>query len=738
MLAAAGHCQQAQRSPQIGYVYPAGASRGSTTEVVVGGQVLMGVNAVYVSGEGIRAEVVGHKRPLNVGEVNRIRQRLEDARKKLDPAAGDAPLRPRDILNLRALAKEAGITDEQLRALDEFRRMRSDPKRQPNPQIEEQVTLKVVVDAGAQPGMREIRLGAPIGLTNPLRFFVGELPEIVEVEPNETLPDTAIGEKLPVVINGQITPGDVDRFTFRARKGTNLVASVMARQIMPYLADAVPGWFQAVVSLRDKDGREIAYDDDFQFRPDPVLTARIPADGEYTLEVRDSIYRGREDFVYRVTLGEVPFVTGVFPLGVRRGTRVSGEVRGWNLPAKDVTLDGRQAAPLSSLDARFPTPPPEFAVDDLPEAAEREPNDGAAQAQPIRAPVIVNGRIGRPGDADVVRLYGRKGAKIVAEVVARRLGSPLDSVLALADAKGKQLAFSDDCPDRAAGLITHQADSCLTARLPADGTYYLRVSDAQARGGADFGYRLRISAPMPDFELRVTPSSIGVRAGVSVPLTVHAIRRDGFDGPIDLGLIGAPSGFALSGARIPAGADRVRVTLAVAPTRQLAPFPLRIEGIARIGGAEVRRMAQPAEDMMQAFAYRHLVPCRELLVVVQGRAWVPPPMPNSPDRPIRIPLGGTTRVQVNRAAGPMAAQIAMSLDDPPAGVSLVSSDVQADSAALVLSAEVGKAKVGDKGNLIVSVFVRRQAPVANVRRQAQPLFPLGCLPAIPYEVVAGK
>jgi hypothetical protein len=39
-----------------------------------------------------------------------------------------------------------------------------------------------------------------------------------------------------------------------------------------------------------------------QFHPDPVLYYEVPADGHYDLEIKDAIYRGREDFVYRITL----------------------------------------------------------------------------------------------------------------------------------------------------------------------------------------------------------------------------------------------------------------------------------------------------------------------------------------------------------------------------------------------------------------------------------------------------
>ncbi len=108
---------------------------------------------------------------------------------------------------------------------------------------------------------------------------------------------------LPCVVNGQIMPGGVDRYRFEARKGQRLVIAAAARELMPYLADAVPGWFQAALSLYDPQGHEVAYADHYRFHPDPVLYYEVPKDGEYALQIRDSIYRGREDFVYRITRG---------------------------------------------------------------------------------------------------------------------------------------------------------------------------------------------------------------------------------------------------------------------------------------------------------------------------------------------------------------------------------------------------------------------------------------------------
>ena len=93
------------------------------------------------------------------------------------------------------------------------------------------------------------------------------------------------------------------------------------------------------------------------------------------------------------------------------------------------------------------------------------------------------------------------------------------------------------------------------------------LGDTQGKGGPDYAYRLRISHPQPDFELRVTPSSINARAGATVPVTVYALRRDGFSGEIALKLKDAPAGFIAERRRHPGQ----RGPGAPHPDRALAP-----------------------------------------------------------------------------------------------------------------------------------------------------------------------
>jgi hypothetical protein len=125
-------------------------------------------------------------------------------------------------------------------------------------------------------------------------------------------------------------PGAADQYRFRAKTGEHLVIAVAARELMPYISDAVPGWFQAAVTLRDREGRELVSADHYLFHPDPLIEYDVPADGEYIAEIHDSIFRGREDFICRVSMGELPVITSVFPLGAKAGKRIPVETRGWN------------------------------------------------------------------------------------------------------------------------------------------------------------------------------------------------------------------------------------------------------------------------------------------------------------------------------------------------------------------------------------------------------------------------
>lgn len=719
--------------PHLAFVYPAGAARGTTVTLTLGGEHLADATQVHFNTPGLTAHLNGYERPLLQREAVELREQAEQLRN-----------RRRD--------KPAAFTDADAKKLTEIQDTLA--RRNPNPKtpaLAESITLTLTVAPDAAPGTRELRLVTPAGLSNPLVFQISTLPEVTPPVVTATSPGQRRGPQqtatkrsapldvaLPAVVNGQILPGEIDTLRFTARRGQQLTAVLHARALIPYLADAVPGWFQAVIRLRDAQGREVAFNDDFQFRPDPVIGCEIPADGTYELEIHDAIYRGREDFVYRVALGELPFIRSVFPLGTPRGQPATLALTGWNLPAPTLELPApTQPVGTTLLSVRrdgHPSNQIRFAVGDTLEITEPTSRDDHATLPALPLPSIANGRIAAPNERDTYRFNGRAGQAIVAEIFARRLDSPLDSLLELHAPDGRLLARNDDTEDKSEGLLTHQADSRLALTLPAEGVYTLTVSDTQHRGGPEFGYRLALRPATPDFALRVTPSAVNIPAGGSALLTVFALRQDGFDGPIDLALDVPGNGLRLSGARIPAGAESVQLTVTAHPNlAPSSPVSLALSGIATIAGRPVTHPAAACDDTMQAFLWRHLVPAAQWLAQITPRA---PVLRIASPEIARLAAGQPLTVKIELAPqGPAFESLTAELVNPPPGLALTASRARGRTLELTLTADSLPPAGQRAGNLIFSVSGTRmnRNAKAEAKNSGKPR-PLGLAPALPFEI----
>src|SRR5204863_4672018 len=126
-------------------------------------------------------------------------------------------------------------------------------------------------------------------------------------EPNNGL-EQANPIALPVTVAGTIDGGeDRDVFSFQARSGQTLVFEVdgFNRFSPPQNNGEGISYLDSFLVLQDASGHELAYDDD-QTRLDSLLIYKFPSDGRCFITIRDSTYRGRGDFRYRLTIGERP------------------------------------------------------------------------------------------------------------------------------------------------------------------------------------------------------------------------------------------------------------------------------------------------------------------------------------------------------------------------------------------------------------------------------------------------
>jgi hypothetical protein len=302
--------------------------------------------------------------------------------------------------------------------------------------------LKMIVTARADVplGRHGFRLHTPLGTTTFMPIWVGDEPQVQEQEPNDTAAQ-AHHVASPVTVDGAIEKeGDADFYRLTARANQDLVVRITAAPLSSPL--------DSTVTILDADGRELAANDDFGASRDAMAVYRPASDEDVIVRIVDANAGGDWNFHYRATIGVVPVVTSVFPLGTPKSAPVAVAVEGVNLgrartgvpgaPLED--RPGSAALEVNGLE-REAVNRVEVALGPHPEMPEREGNDTLATAQPLRAPVIVNGRIrsSRTGgkDADVFRVDMRRGETLVLQVAAQRLGSTLDSLIEVLDARGR-------------------------------------------------------------------------------------------------------------------------------------------------------------------------------------------------------------------------------------------------------------------------------------------------------------
>lgn len=609
--------------PFIGYCYPAGGQAGTTFECVVGGQMLWNVDGALISGDGVKIESV---KPVK-GFPNPEQEQRKYLVKYLEMMASGKPERPKLPEDTTLWPKHPFWDNLDVLSPLELEMVRRDLfiRRNPlqlSPSISQLVIIKVTIDADAEKGVRELRLTSPRQITNPLRFVVGDLPETKEplfINVNTEIPVPEV--KLPCVMNGQIMPGEIDRFNFRMSAGDVCTFTLIGRGLNPYMGDTVPGFFQPVMSVSDQSGKEMAFADDFHFNPDPRLIFKAPSDGVYTLSVRDSIYRGRADFVYRVSA-----VIGTpLPFGI-------------NAPE---------------------LPIPTVAEDD------------AKKGKTLEWPTLISGSVSDPGQTDEFVIKGKKGDVLVAEVFARRLGSPLDSKLKILAPDGKVIAENDDKIRLNIGDVAQHADSYVMTELPRDGKYRIILSDMTGSGGQSHRYFLRLDIPRPDFRLYIASSVMFVPNDGAEVMTVAVDRIDGFSGEIELSTP-TKSPFVISGVNtVPTGADKAYFALQSTqqPGKKLEPMTFTASAV--INGQTVEHPAIPADEVMQAFAYYHLMPTGKFYAAANwtGAGKVRFELDKNSQK-VEIAPGQTVQIKCTVRNLPPDARAEFELHEPPPGITL--------------------------------------------------------------------
>ena len=147
--------------------------------------------------------------------------------------------------------------------------------------------IKLTVTADVAVGVYPIRIQTDDGISNPFLLAVGQLPQVVEKEDNNTFETAQAIPDPPLVIEGQVAGNDVDFFRFHGKKGELIVVDAQCARIGSGIDPTIR------LTSGAANGAYIASADDSPgLLTDARLTATLPADGDYVVELSDSRYQG--------------------------------------------------------------------------------------------------------------------------------------------------------------------------------------------------------------------------------------------------------------------------------------------------------------------------------------------------------------------------------------------------------------------------------------------------------------
>ena len=575
--------------PYTGYYYPSSIPVGETTRVVIGGDRVGAVVGGWVTGEGVKitkiVKVPGFPRATGKTQpawvVDWAYETLGGYKEHRD-LPPEAQAADTDWDN--GCPWWSTIDERDQLELEIIVRDRYTPENYPQatPALDHLLILDIEVSPDAKPGLRDIAIydGRTVSAPHPLYitkekhavepFFVvpprecyGKKPPVYTLH----LPHSLAAQTLPVVLDGQCWPGETDVFELKLKKGIRLTCEINARELLPYLGDAVPGFFNPAVRLVGPSGKEIAQADDFFYLPDPILSCMIPEDGIYKIEIHDNLYRGRSDFVYMIRCYEDD-------------------------------PEGHSYVPQQRAFECY-----------VPPASHIPPEAGSNT-------VVHTGKIDCPGRVERFSFTVDEPKTLCFDLFARRCGSPLDGVLNLYGpikpgvplAATPLLATWDDVDKFLAGSVPQAiCDARGSWNFLEAGEYCVTVSDRAGEGGEDYTYTLCISAFEPAFDVYSTQSTFLMRPGGSADFTVKVVRRNGFTG--DIRLEGSGD-FYFGNDTIPAGEDEASVSVSCNEGFK-GLKRVDLYATAEVAPGCVRRVRiTPADSTEQAFAYTHLLPAR--------------------------------------------------------------------------------------------------------------------------------
>ena len=424
-------------------------------------------------------------------------------------------------------------------------------------------------------GFYGLRLATQSGLSNAHIFLVDEIATVPEEEmavPEGVSPMQAPQVvELPVAISGSILKEDVDLFAFDATTGQEVTFEVIGSRLGKGL--------DPLVTVRDAEGQVVVQkDNDVGLFFDLRFAHKFARAGRYTVEVRDSRFRGSGHWGYVLRMGRfaparvaVPATVPVgktttltFPQLGKLSRPESGKVTPTGV------IDGRMMfalkRPGDELSAWLP-----LRISPLASVVESEPNDDVARGNVAKIPGALHGVIGKPGDVDHFRVALKKGQLYQGEAETHTIGSPADIELILLDPKGKEVTRADD-----SGLD----EARMNVSPSVDGEHTLVVRELVNWGGPEFAYAIRFAPRAPGLTLSSGITRVALPQGTRQPLPL-SLNQVALAGDVVFRLKGAPRGITMKINEVKQGTREIDNYLVCDASTEPGVYTVQVEAVAK-------------------------------------------------------------------------------------------------------------------------------------------------------------
>lgn len=468
----------------------------------------------------------------------------------------------------------------------------------------EKLVLDLTLPAEVPLGPMGLWCVTAAGPSEPQLIIIDDLP-VVAASGTNSSPETAQVVEPLVAIEGASPAAQSAFYRLEVAAGQRVAFEVLTQPLGSSM--------DPVLRLLDAQQQTLVLADDDQRGPDCRFEYRFEQAGTYWLELRDNRYAAGG--LYRLRIGDFPIITGLTPLVVPAGQSqpLRFTVAGRPVDLDDAAAGGVAAGegdgqaetvivqtstvaaagqgqltaggsvttaavrlPGGRSSAWHPLLLTSLPVAGAPDGASDDETVDRRQPIQLGGPSMVTGTLVQEQAIERWPIQGIDGLAVRFQAYGASIGCPTLLRMRLLDDSGQQVAEA---------AVANSDEWSVDYVFPDDRIYQLELTDLLGRGGAEFGYAVKIR-PAGSFRLIAKPEAgvpqqFAVESGHGIAAIDLQVQRFGYAGPIELSLDGAAAGLRLLQTTIEADATEHRVYVQAGDgwSADSACF-LRLQGVA--------------------------------------------------------------------------------------------------------------------------------------------------------------